>query len=208
MFESDPASPNWHYDVTVHPSYWPGSYWSDFRLDSGGNKPLANGAAIESIQINFVDYNGYTPNSEYLPTSAPNLQQYSEKSILIDGSSGGNWFTVMFEIDSVSTSAPDGGLTISPAKGVFVQTQAFDAALLLSEGATISNMQARVDGVPAPLSYPGTCQLAPPNSQNRPVIVCPNTASHLHGGTNSVRWRVELMDGTVIDKSIEWEVVP
>jgi hypothetical protein len=209
VFESDSASPNWDYDIWVHPSYWPGYYESHFRLMSSGNKPLGNEATVEDIRINFVDQPGYTPTSESLPTGAPNLQQYSEKTIEISGSSGAGWYFVVFAIDSVSTNAPPtGGLTVSPAAGSFVQTQRFDAAVLLPSGSTVSTLQSTVNGLPSPLGYPGFCHMGPPNSQARQSIICPNAASVLQGGVNSVEWSVELASGAVLQKSVEWELIP
>ncbi len=207
VFASDAASPNWNYTVTVHPSYTPGSAWSDLWINSNGNRPLPNGATVDFIQISLVDHYGHAPSSEYLPTSAPDLQAYSEKSVTVIGSSVAGSYTVVFEIDSVTTVAPD-ALIVLPASGSSLQVQHFDAALLVSQGKQISSMQATVNGTPVQLTYPGTCTLAPPNSQSRPAILCPNVTTQLQSGPNHVQWQIQLSDGTQAETSVDWEEIP
>lgn len=207
VFSSDATSPNWNYTVTVHPSNMPGYYWSDVWINSNGNRPLANGATVDFIQISLIDHYGHTPSSEYLPTSAPDLQAYSEKTVMVTGGSAAGNYTVVFEIDSVTIVAPD-ALLVWPASGNFLQLQNFDAALLVSPGKQISSMQATVNGAPAQLTYPGTCILAPPNSQSRPAILCPGVTSQLQSGPNHVQWQIQLTDGTQVETAVDWEEIP
>src|SRR6185312_3939497 len=131
VFESDPAAPYWRFDVTVHPSYYPGYYWSSEFFNIDGLKPLTNGAAVNSMVISLQDSSGHTPSSEYLPTGAPDLSKFSEKSINVFGNTATNSFAVEIIIDSVSVNPPTSGLIVSPASGSFSRLQRFDAALLL-----------------------------------------------------------------------------
>jgi hypothetical protein len=64
-------------------------------------------------------------------------------------------------------------------------------------------------GTPLPLTYPGTCALAPPNSEGRPAILCPDAHAALAATSppTQVDWSVELAGGTVLNKSVEWKLI-
>lgn len=213
VFESDPASLNWNYNITVHPSYWPGSYQGFFRLSSFGNKALANGATVNGIEINFDDFSGQAPTSEYLPTSAPDLHSYSsQKGIFVHGNfPSGEGYGIVIAIDSASTTAPQegaGGLVVSPATGKFLRMQHFDAALFLPQGSPdIQSVQANINGMTLPFSYGNSCYFAW-NMQNVPAVICPNASWYVPDGKSHIDWRVQFIDGTVLNKSVDWEMIP
>ena len=207
VFESDLTAPYWRYEVVVHPPDQPG-YQGFIRLLTSGYKPLANGAPVNDVQINFDDYPGDTPSSDALPTSAPDLPRFGQPNINVMGHNGTSSYGVVFAIDSVSTVPPDGGWTISPATGRFSRLQRFDAALLLPAGSQIQNMQASVGGAPVPFYYPGSCSLTAPNSKGQPIIICPNAPYTLPDGVSHVDWRVQLTDGTILNKAVDWELIP
>jgi hypothetical protein len=96
----------------------------------------------------------------------------------------------------------------SRTSGSFLQTQHFDAALLVAQGKQIASMQATVNGAPTGLGYPGACSLAPPNTQLRPAILCPSVTSQLQSGPNHVQWQIQLTDGTQVTNSVDWEEIP
>jgi len=192
----------------VHPADSPG-YESSIRILTSGYKPLTNGSPVSDLYIEFDDFSGITPSSDSLPTGAPDLRKFGRSSIYLDGYTATGSYNVVFAIDSVSTvPPPDGGWVISPATGSFSRLQRFDAALLLPSGSQIQSMQASVGGAPVPFNYPGACSLAPPNSKGQPAIICPDAPWRLPDGVSHIEWRVELTDGTVLDKSVDWELIP
>lgn len=208
VFESDPTAPYWGYEVVVHPPDQPG-YQGFIRLLTSGYKPLANGAPVNDVQINFDDYPGDTPSSDALPTSAPDLSKFGQPTINVTGYNGTSSYNVVFAIDSVSAMPPpDGGWVVSPAAGRFSRLQRFDAALLLPPGSQIQSMQASVGGAPVPFYYPGSCSLTPPNSKGQPTIVCPDAPYRLPDGVSHIDWSVQLTDGTILDKAVDWELIP
>jgi len=208
VFESDLTAPYWRYEVVVHPPDQPG-YQGFIRLLTSGYRPLANGAPVNDVQIDFDDYPGDTPSSDALPTSAPDLSKFSQANINVTGYNGTNSYSVVFAIDSVSTMPPpDGGWVISPATGSFSRLQRFDAALLLPPGSQVQSMQASVGGAPLPFYYPGSCSLTPPNSKGQPTIICPNAPYSLPDGLSHIDWRVQLTDGTILNKAVDWELIP
>lgn len=208
VFESDLTAPYWRYEVVVHPPDQPG-YQGFIRLLTSGYKPLTNGAPVNDVQINFDDYPGDTPSSDTLPTSAPDLSKFGQPTINVMGYNGTGSYGVVFAIDSVSTMPPpDGGWVISPATGRFSRLQRFDAALLLPPGKQVQSMQASVGGAPVPFYYPGSCSLTPPNSKGQPTIICPDAPYRLPDGLSHIDWRVQLTDGTILDKAVDWELIP
>lgn len=207
LFESDPAASYWRYEVDVH-HFSPG-YQSFFRISTSGYKPLANGAPVNDVNVWFDDFSGNTPSSDLLPTGAPDLHTYSQSTLTVAGYSATSSYSVVFAIDSVSTvPPPDGGWVISPGTGSFSRLQNFDAALLLPPGSSVQSMQASAGGSPVPLSYPGSCSLRPPNSKGQPTIICPNAPWSLPDGPSHIEWRVQMIDGTVLDKAVDWELIP
>ncbi len=207
LFESDPAASYWRYEIDVH-HYSPG-YQSFFRISTSGYKPLASGAPVNDVFIWFDDFSGNTPSSDSLLTSAPDLHAYSQSTIIVSGNAATSSYNVVFAIDSVSTvPPPDGGWLVSPGTGSFSRLQNFDAALLLPPGSAVQSMQTSAGGLPVPLSYPGTCSLMPPNSKGQPTILCPNAPWSLPNGVSHIEWRVQMIDGTVLDKVVDWELIP
>lgn len=209
-FETDPTPSSWFGEAHTHPSESPGSYWSYFRVNYFRLKPLTNGARVDGIYIDFTDRNGYTPTSESMLTTAPDLQRYTDKGIDIFGSTDTNWYSVRFQIDSVTTSPDDSNspLKVSPASGSFLRMQRFDAAVLLPFGSTPISMQTTINGMPGPFNFPQSCFPAPPNSQGRPALFCPDAGWRLMDGSNHIEWRIQLIDGTMLERSVDWEVIP
>jgi len=209
-FETDPTPSSWFAEAHAHPSEFPGSYWSYFRVNYFRIKPLNNGARVDSIFIDFSDRNGYTPSSESILTTAPDLQRYTDKSIDVFGGTDTNWYSVRFEIDSITVGGDDsnGPIKVSPLSGSFLRMQRFDAAVLLPPGTAPMSVQTTVNGMPGPFNIQQSCFPTPPNSQGRPALFCPDAAWRLMDGTNHIEWRIQLMDGTMLEKSVDWEVIP
>jgi len=211
VFQTDSTIPYSNFHIDAHPSDWPAAHYEGYvRLSSGVNKPLANGAFVNQIGVELNDFSGNFPANDALPASAPNVQQISEKMIVIQGGSGSSTFYARIDIDSASSVAPpDGGWTVSPPTGTFSRQQRFDAALLLPPGSQVQSMQAIVNGGPLGIfSLPGYCFLTPPNTQGSPVILCPDASNRLMDGTSHIEWNVVLMNGTVLSKSVDWQLIP
>lgn len=202
-FQSSSASPTLagssQFQINVQPSSSGG--YSFFSVNSSSVQSTANVAVISFL---MVDATGQWPSSIALPTNAPTLNfstVTAPSQIQIQGAQGS--FQVTAQIDSAVLAPP--AVQVSPASGSFLAQQHFDAALLLTPGAQIVSLQSS-----AGFSYPGTCQLAPPNSAQQPAILCPNAdavLATLGGGTSTIFWHVVLADGTQLDQTVPWTLI-
>ncbi len=194
-------------DIFVHPSASPGNDASLLSIAGSNDQPLPSGALVTSIAFHFSDPTGSALTSDALPTDAPAIQNLSPGEIRIMGSPVAADFEIVAQIDTAQLAPPS--MEISPATGSFLPQQRFDAALLLPVGAQIASMQASVGGSPLPLNYPGSCQLAPPNSSGRPAILCPDayTVLNLLGAATQIQWQVGLADGTLLNQTVDWKLI-
>ena len=191
---------DWNYLVQVTPNT-PGIFGSSFTYGAFAPQPPGD---IYRIVVSFNDNSGGWPSSAALPTTAPSLSTGLSGSI---GVSPLNSAGFSIQIDTATLAQ---SLTISPASSAFVAQQNFDALVLLSSQIGITSMQASVGGTPIALSYPGTCQLAAPNSVGRTALVCPNASAVLAGlgaGATQVDWQVVLADGSTVQQSVIWNLV-
>lgn len=175
-----------------------------FMMDSTGNKPLANGASIGSIAVDFQGV-GTMTQSEALPTVAPDLHGYWRKEVSIFA--GDSSFSVRATIE-VAELLETEAIEISPAAGNFLPSQRFDAALTLPRNSTIATAQASVHGIPLPFNYPGTCHVLPPNSTNKPSLICANFEAALPAANGApIEWNVVLTNGTTLTETVNWVLV-
>ncbi|MFL5308960.1 MAG: hypothetical protein ACJ79H_00765 [Myxococcales bacterium] len=204
-FASDSTSPGWMYRALVHAPLDP--YYQDFlRLTSIANQPLANGASVATLEIEFSDFSGAALSSDALLATAPDLASFPQSTVFVAGSSAtGNWYTIRLQIDSAVVAGPE--LAVSPSSSSFVRLQHVDPALFMGAGSQIVAVQGSVNGVPLPAQYLGQCAFAPPNAQNRPAIVCPDINQFLFPGANRVAWRAELIGGSTLTGSVDWEMI-
>jgi hypothetical protein len=210
VFESSSATNESTFDIGVEAGNPSGGGYGYFHLASRRNQPLPSGAVVDGIGIYFDDPSGHAPTSDVLPTQAPNLQDFPERYMVLDGFFGESGrYSVIAVIESVELVPPQ-AIEVSPATGSFLSQQRFDAALLLPAGSSIASMQASAGGNPLPLAYPGTCQIASLNSANRPAILCPDAHTILPatGEPIQIQWSVELTDGTVVNELVRWALVP
>lgn len=188
--------------IFVTPS--PGAPTSaSFSVNAMNDEPPGSGPTGDRISFSFGDSSW--PASNALPTGAPANQNLSTSQIVIQNNPTGA--ELIAQIDSVAL-APS--LTLSPATGSFLTQQNFDAAVVLSAQIPIANMQASANGQTLPLSYPGTCQLAPANNANRSAILCPNASAvlaTLGGGATTINWLVTLADGSTLNQSVVWTLI-
>jgi hypothetical protein len=207
VFESEGVSNN--RIVLVEPSPSPGSSPAWLRVMSAANKALPNGATVSDIKFEFRDSTGQQPASEALPTAAPNLHSFDSHTAFVHGELNGHSYSVLMEIESTYSEGMQSDLEISPGRSTFVDGQRFDVALLLPPGSQVAHATSSLDGQPLSMSFPGSCHLGPPNSQNRPTIVCPEAQWRLPQleGQHRVEWEVELIDGTVIRNPVEWTFI-
>lgn len=207
VFESDQPAGMIIRDVMVEAS---GGYnQPSIRVMSGTNKLLPNGATVEWFKFEFRDSTGQAPATDALPSVAPNLHDFDEHSVYVSGELNGQPYSMRVEIESTYSDGMESDLLISPGKSTFVSGQRFDVALLLPPGTQIAHASSSLDGQPLSMSFPGSCYLAPPNSQNRPTIVCPDAHLQLPpaAGQYRVDWEIELIDGTTIGNPVEWTVI-
>jgi hypothetical protein len=180
---------------------------SFFAINSSSDQAInPPGAAVATINLTIADATGQWPSSIALPTNAP-TQNFSTAALpsqlQIQGAAQNN-FTLTAWIDSAVLAPP--AVQVSPASGSFLAQQHFEAALLLTPGAAqIVSVQSS-----AGFSYPGTCQLAPPNSSQQPAILCPHAdavLATLGGGTSTILWQVVLADGTQLNQTVTWTLI-
>lgn len=184
--------------ISVQPHNFGSGY---FLFDSNENKPLPNGASVDFINLLFNGV-GTLTESAALATVAPDLQGYWQKNVSISG--GGGSFQLNAMIEAAELIVPN-AFEVTPATGNFVPGQQFDAALILPRNSNVASAQASASGFPLPLSYPGNCQLLPPNSAQKPSLLCPNAESVLptaHG--EPIEWTVVLTNGTTLTQTVTW----
>jgi hypothetical protein len=196
--------------VAVEPSRSPGNSAAMLRIESATNKQLPNGASVAGIGFEFRDSTGQEPASDALPSTAPNLHNFSERRAFVHGELAGQHYSIGMDIEHVYSTGTESDFVISPGKSTFVYGQRFDVALLVPPQSQVVRAHSSLNGMRLPMSYPGSCHLASPNSQNRPTIVCPDAHLQLPAmeGTQRVDWAVELLNGDVIENSVEWTMIP
>lgn len=208
VFESEPASGMAAGEVLVVPQS-PNNNGALFIVTSETNKPLPDGTPVSQIQFQFEDPAGQVPATDALPVTAPNLLSFNYPTATLYGAVNGQYYFVVIELEAAYSDGTQSDLVISPGKSTFVSGQRFDVALLLPPGSGVMRVTSSLDGQPLPMSFPGNCNFAPPNSQNRPTIICPDAQLHLPSveGQQRVEWEVELSDGTVIWNPVEWTLI-
>ena len=181
---------------------------SSFALMSQTGQPLPSGTPVGPIQFMFGDSSGQWPPSVALPLVAPAIANLSLSRIVVEvGQTSSS--QIVAQVDSVALVPPS--ILVSPLTGSsFVSQQRFDFALIAPAGSTVSSAQVTAHGSPMPL-YPGAgCQLAPANSANRPVVLCPygdQFLAYLGSGPQQLTFQVVLSDGTTINQSVVWTLI-
>ncbi|HEY0683062.1 MAG TPA: hypothetical protein VGD45_12080 [Steroidobacter sp.] len=172
-----------------------------FNFRSVDNKPLPSTMDVDEISVQFEGA-GTVTESDALPSVAPDLLNYPTKMVTVRGP--GNNFEVVADIETAELIVT-GALELSPAAGSFVPTQHFDAAVTLPRNTTPASAQATANGVTLPLSYPGTCQLLPPDQANQRALLCPNADAVLPQAAGApIEWTVVLTNGTTLTQSVNW----
>ena len=78
---------------------------------------------------------------------------------------------------------------------------------MLPRGSVVFSATAMAGGVGLPLFYPGTCQQLPPNSDNKPVILCPGAETVLSLAAGApIEWTVQLTNGTILTETVDWQL--
>jgi len=215
-FESDATSWSWtatlpnaaSFDIRVqgNPSYTPApGHQTYFQMYSVVNKPLANGASVSNLYVYLSEMNGSALLSGDLPTGAPNLAAFTDRTAMVSGqTASGSWYLVQLKIDSMAVAPV---LQVSPSNSTFVRQQRIDPAVLVTGNGQVSGVRASINGAPLPPEYSAQCQLTPPNSQNRPAATCPNIVPLLLPGPNHVEWNADLADGSTATSAADWEVI-
>lgn len=208
VFESVPASPS--FSILVQAAGAPNTI-GEFGISSNQNQPVPPGGwgagnRVDSIYFHLTDPTNQFPTSDALPTDAPEVQRFGSGSIWVAGNDIDHSFNIQAQIDSAEVVPP--AIEVMPADGRFLSQQRFDAGVLLPIGAQVYFAHASVGGNALPLSYPGTCQLAPPTSTGRTAILCPDAHTVLGTAAGApIDWQVELTDGTVLTQSVKWQLI-
>lgn len=192
---------NWAYQVILNTGSSPQLNSFDYVAAATAPSNPLSPPLPPNIGIHLV---GWPASTAGLPTSAPPSGLF--ESLINVAPPNSNGFVA--QVDS-ATLAP-ASLTISPASGIFLAQQNFDAALLLSSQTPITSMQASVGGTPIALSYPGTCQLAIVSNGAATALVCPNASAvlaTLGSGPVTINWQVVLFDGSTSQQSVTWDLV-
>lgn len=174
---------------------------------SHDNKPLADGTNVYQMQLT-LDGHGNVTESVALPKVAPVLQQYVIKEVVIGASAPGGMYMITAQIEAAELVVPD-AIVVSPASGTFAANQHFDAAVILPRNSVVANAHATANGMPLPLSYPGSCQLQPQVGTGRPSLLCPGADSALTFQPGApIEWTVEMTNGTVYSETVNWDRAP
>jgi hypothetical protein len=191
---------------------------SNVWINVGASQVLQGGVPLDGpnpilVSFSFNDPTGHWPADASLPTGAPALSDLTHSSIYIWMPSATSSQSINMQIDSVALAPTT--FEVSPASGNFLNQQHFDAALVLPPGAQITAAQASVAGNAIPyLSYPGQCALVA-NIAGQTGVLCPNASQVINqpllpgqsGGPVPVNWQVTLTDGTVINKTVVWNLL-
>ena len=188
--------------IAVQPSAGSGQP-SYLAIASQYGQPLASGTQVGPIQFDFEDTTGQWPASLALPTVGPAIQNFSSSRIMLQV--GVSSFVA--QIDSAALAAPP--LEVSPATSSFLSQQHFDFALLLAPGTLVATAQLSANGHSMYI-FPGPCQLAAPNSANRPALYCPDgdgLLGSLGAGPQQINFLVALTNGTVVNETVVWTLI-
>lgn len=179
-----------------------------FSLQSYPNKPLPSGASVSFITLSLFDSDGTALSSDALPATAPDVQAFAYRKVEIHGSGSNSVYEIYLDIETAEIVPP--AIDISPASGFLLTQQNFDAALLLPVGAEAASLQASVNGTPLALDLSSTCQSLILSTGDRPAILCPDAHAALASftGVTTVDWQVTLTDGTVLTRSVDWDLIP
>jgi hypothetical protein len=205
--ESDAGSPYWWASVDVY-DYQPNMGASDYvRVISGPPKPLP-GIDSSQLMFQFADYNGSVLSSDALPATAPNLQSFPWSQGYFSGSRGSDYFEIRADMVTVALVGAAAGtpLIVSPPAGTFVSGQAIVPALLLPAGAAVIGVEGSINNLEMPWFF-SSCYRPSLGSQQYIAFICPDARYNLMPGTNRVDLRVRLGDGSLVSKTVEWEVI-
>lgn len=182
----------------------PNSSYGEFQIASYDNKPLANGTQVYEIRMEMFGQGNVT-ESTALPVLAPNLQQYDQKQVRIEGNS----FSIYAELEVAELIVPD-AIVVTPASGTFAANQHFDAAVILPRAGTVLHARATANGASLGLNYPGSCQLQPAaGATGRPSLLCPGADAALSLAPGEpILWTVEMTNGTVYSETVNWDRAP
>lgn len=216
VFETDPdaLSTSWQpYMAYTHGANDPADRWNgSFRLYSNANKPLPNISGPVWMAIEFYG----TAFTDALPNAVPDLAQTNYRRMSLNGQTlDGQWYSIEATIDTaqVGSLAPPPGSTpaefeVTPGSTTLVRgMQRFDVVLLAPPGTEVLFASAKEGDTPLPLYYPGQCVLGP--YLGRQTIFCPdaNQALSASGGVRHIDWKLQLNDGRVLTKSVDWTFI-
>jgi hypothetical protein len=179
--------------------------FDDIRVMSQGSAPLAGGALVSYIDVQYTNNAGNGLESDALPTGAPSAASMPVRLAHVSGwnpADGQSW-SITMELD-----APLGGgeLTVSPANGPFVRGQPLAPALIMPAGTQVASIAGSVNGWDMPWIFQG-CYPSYFPSASRVVYLCQDFNWSLMAGVNHVEFRVTKADGTTMVRAVDWEIL-
>jgi hypothetical protein len=156
-------------------------------------------------------------SSTQLNNTPPALSgaNYNYSEIYLWGMHPNGWemYSVVAQIQEISVADNNTPslVALSPASGIFDRAQRFDLAIIFQANlAPVMEQQVSINGFDeTPSLY--NCFPGAPNNQNRFSLVCPDYAQRigptLHPGKNRLDFRFTLDDGSIVNESVEWEML-
>lgn len=183
----------------------------------GTNYALPNGATVEDIGLHLYDDTGNMLSSTQLSNTPPVFSDSTSNSneIYIWGMHPNGWdmYNIVAQIQEIKVADAEQSslVALSPASGIFDRAQRFDLAIIFEPNLDpLMDQRVSINGYDqTPSLY--DCIPGAPNSQNRFTLVCPDYSQFigpmLLPGKNRLDFHFTLGDGTIIDKSVEWEML-
>lgn len=189
-----------------------GSPSPDFygMMQYGLNLPITSSANLFDIGVFIDDPSGTMLNSDALPLTPPTLPPNGIRDFYFFGQSanGLDYYSVVATINSIELVSPQSPLLISPAEGMFAQIQQFDAALILNPDLPgVEVITGSLNGADISQWLSTDCIPGGPNNAMRQTFVCANISSQLVPGLNLLDVTMKLMDGSIVNSSVRWQLL-
>lgn len=203
-FQSDATQADMNVDL------YDSSYNDNYIVSMYGmNIPLGNGAVITDINIYMYDETSQMISSADLSTEAPVIGTAGWYDFFVNGiAANGEFFSFTATINNITSlnASPNGLLLVSPPTGIYDRAQSFDIALIFAANLAPvepASLVMVLNGLPQPLT---SCMPGAPNPENRQTFVCTGTPA-LGMGKNLVKFKAQLLDGTVLEDNLEWTML-
>ena len=183
----------------------------------GSNHPLSSGATVEDIGLHINDDSGNMLTSTQLSNTPPAISSsnnnYNEIYIWGMHPNGFDMYSIVAQVQEIIVAdvKPPSAVALSPASGIFDRAQRFDLAIIFQANLPpLMDHRVTINGYDESPSLVN-CFPGAPNSQNRFTLVCPDYSQRigplLLPGKNQLQFQFTLGDGTIVNESLEWEML-